>query len=115
MTSQGPRVAYVTRAERLVFVTLDGRDYVFESQPATARKTRRIEHPEGEISMPMPGRVVRVHVSEGEAVKRGQALVVVEAMKMEHTLKAPRDGSVRHLSAKDGVLVEAGAMLMEIA
>jgi 3-methylcrotonyl-CoA carboxylase alpha subunit len=109
------RTVRVTRAERRIFVTLDGRDYVFESLPPAARRARRDEHPEGEISMPMPGKVVRVHVKDGESVTRGQPLVVVEAMKMEYTLRAPKDGVVRRLAAQVGELIDAGAALLEVS
>jgi biotin carboxyl carrier protein len=62
----------------------------------------------------MPGLVVRVHVHEGERVARGQVLLVVEAMKMEHTLRAPKDGVVRRLAAEAGKLLEGGAALLEV-
>ena len=52
--------------------------------------------------------------AEGERVRKGQPLVVVEAMKMEHTLKAPRDGAILRLVAREGELIEAGAALMEV-
>ena len=63
------------------------------------------------ITSPMPGKVVAVLVQEGEEVEEGQGLVVVEAMKMENELKAPRAGVVRQLSAQQGVPVEAGKTL----
>lgn len=70
---------------------------------------------EGVIVSPMPGRVLKVLVTEGEAVKAGAPLVVVEAMKMENELMAPRDGVVKQLWAKPGQTVEGGAKLVEIA
>ena len=68
----------------------------------------------GEIRVPMPGKVVAVHVAECEPVKRGQGLVVVEAMKMQNELSAPRDGVVVSLRAKAGDSVAAGATLAVI-
>jgi biotin carboxyl carrier protein len=59
----------------------------------------------------MPGRVVRVLVVPGDEVQAGQGLVVVEAMKMENELKAPRSGRVLELPVRDGDTVEAGALL----
>ncbi len=61
---------------------------------------------------PMPGRVVLVQAEVGAAVSEGQALVVMEAMKMELTLRAPRDGTVRELRAAAGDFVEADAILL---
>jgi biotin carboxyl carrier protein len=63
------------------------------------------------IASPMPGKVVAVLVKEGQTVEQGQGLVVVEAMKMENELKAPRAGVVTQLSALEGSAVESGATL----
>lgn len=63
------------------------------------------------ITSPMPGRVVAVLVKEGEAVREGQGLVVVEAMKMENELKAPRAGVVQQLRAREGSTVDGGTLL----
>jgi 3-methylcrotonyl-CoA carboxylase alpha subunit len=60
----------------------------------------------------MPGRVLDVLVAAGARVVRGQALMVLEAMKMEHTIAAPTDGVVARVSYAAGDLVEEGAMLL---
>ena len=62
----------------------------------------------------MPGRVVVVRVREGDKVVAGQELVVVEAMKMELALKAPRDGIVAGVPAAAGDFVEADAVLVAL-
>lgn len=67
---------------------------------------------EGGCAAPMPGAVVRVAVAIGDNVTKGQTLMVLEAMKMEHTLSAPTDGVVTELRAKVGDQVEAGAVLV---
>jgi biotin carboxyl carrier protein len=64
------------------------------------------------IGAPMPGKVVRVLVTPGTAVKARQGLVVVEAMKMENEVRALRDGHVREVLAVEGQSVEAGATLV---
>jgi len=66
------------------------------------------------IVAPMPGKVVRVGVKTGDAVRARQTVVVVEAMKMENELKAARDGVVGELLAVEGASVEAGALLVVI-
>jgi pyruvate carboxylase subunit B len=66
------------------------------------------------IIAPMPGKVVRVPVTAGESVRAGQALVVVEAMKMENELRAARDGTVAEIHVKEGVSVDAGTPLIDI-
>ena len=66
------------------------------------------------VRSPMTGRVVAVNVQEGDTVEKGQPLVVVEAMKMEHVLRAPRAGQVRKVACQAGQLVEGGAELVEL-
>jgi 3-methylcrotonyl-CoA carboxylase alpha subunit len=69
----------------------------------------------GRLTAPMPGRVVQVFVAVGEAVRRGQALLVIEAMKMEHTIAAPYDGTVAAVPYAVGDLVEEGVELIQLA
>jgi acetyl-CoA/propionyl-CoA carboxylase biotin carboxyl carrier protein len=66
------------------------------------------------VKAAMPGRVVRVLVSEGETVEAGQGLVVLEAMKMQNEITANRAGVVRRLSAVEGATVTAGALLCSL-
>ena len=66
------------------------------------------------IKAPMPGRVVRVLVSVGDHVRARQGVVVVEAMKMENELRAPRDGTVKEVVIAAGAAVESGAVLVVI-
>lgn len=68
----------------------------------------------GVISAPMPGKVTRVHVKAGDAVSKGQALVVMEAMKMEYTLEADRDGKVAEVRAQAGTQVALGEVLVRV-
>lgn len=71
-------------------------------------------HSDGAIIAPMPGRVIAVTVARGDRVKRGQALVVIEAMKMEQTLSAPFDGIVSELTAREGAQIVEGSLLMRL-
>jgi len=63
---------------------------------------------------PMPGLIVRLHVKEGEQVRAGQGLVVMEAMKMENELRATANGIVRRVAVFPGSAVEKGALLLEM-
>jgi biotin carboxyl carrier protein len=63
------------------------------------------------IDSPMPGKVIKVLAKEGDEVKEGQGIVVVEAMKMENELKTPKAGKVKEIRCKEGETVEAGARL----
>lgn len=66
------------------------------------------------IAAPMPGRIVRVLVGVGDPVAARQPVVVVEAMKMENELRAPRDGRVKEITVEAGASVEAGRILLVI-
>jgi biotin carboxyl carrier protein len=66
------------------------------------------------LKAPMPGRVVRVLVAEGDAVEAGQGCLVIEAMKMQNELKAPKAGVVRKLAAGVGETVAAGTVLLVV-
>lgn len=64
------------------------------------------------LTVPMPGRVVRLFVRPGDLVTAGQGLVVVEAMKMENEVRAPRAGRVADVRVREGAAVEANAVLL---
>jgi biotin carboxyl carrier protein len=66
------------------------------------------------VRAPMPGLVLRVEVEVGQQVRKGQGVVVVEAMKMENELKAPADGVVARIDAAAGQTVEKGAVLIRL-
>jgi biotin carboxyl carrier protein len=66
------------------------------------------------VTSPMPGRVLKVLVKEGDSVAAGAPLVVVEAMKMENELGADRDGTVKRVFVAPGATVESGARLVEV-
>jgi 3-methylcrotonyl-CoA carboxylase alpha subunit len=70
--------------------------------------------PAGGLTAPMPGKVIAVHVAVGDKVKRGQALLVMEAMKMEHTIAAPGEGTVKELLYGVGDQVAEGAALITL-
>lgn len=67
------------------------------------------------LAVPMPGRVVKVLVQAGQEVAKGQGLVIVEAMKMENELKAPRAAVVAAVRVQEGQGVEKGAVLVDFA
>ncbi|MBT9551588.1 MAG: biotin/lipoyl-binding protein, partial [Hydrogenophaga sp.] len=72
-------------------------------------------HDVGRLTAPMPGKVVSFSVKAGDVVKKGQPLAVMEAMKMEHTIAAPADGTVAELLYAPGDQVAEGAELLKIA
>ncbi|WP_312155458.1 acetyl/propionyl/methylcrotonyl-CoA carboxylase subunit alpha [Pseudomonas sp.] len=70
---------------------------------------------QGGLSAPMNGSIVRVLVEPGQLVEAGTALVVLEAMKMEHSIRAPQGGTVQALFCQEGDMVSEGAVLVELA
>ena len=98
-----------------------GADYYVRSSLGQQRVTRLPRFPEKTASekhqsanSPMPGQVLRILVAEGQAVKPGDALIVLEAMKMEQTIKATIQGVVRAVLVKPAEVVAPGQMLVEI-
>ena len=67
------------------------------------------------VNAPMPGTILKVNVSAGQAVKAGDVLCVLEAMKMENDIKAPRDGQIAQVVAAKGSTVDTGAVLVVLA
>ena len=66
------------------------------------------------ITSPMPGNILAVNVAAGDMVKKGQVLMILEAMKMENEIMAPHDGKVTAVAVTKGAAVESGALLCTI-
>jgi biotin carboxyl carrier protein len=95
----------VQTATREFFVeVLDPRAWRGRHLPAEAEGRQQ-------IVAPMPGKVVRLLVKEGDLVEAGQGLLVVEAMKMQNEIRSPKNGKVERLHAKEGQAVNAGEVL----
>lgn len=105
------------RDEESLAVHVLGR--IVHARAADARRRRVASStagPDGtvKLSAPMPGRVVKILAPENTVVNRGDGIIVLEAMKMENELKAPRDGTVTHIAVREGQGVEGGAHLATI-
>jgi 3-methylcrotonyl-CoA carboxylase alpha subunit len=88
----------------------------FEFKPAQAAFRRRARGlAAAEITAPMPGKVLKVMVRDGDLVEAGQPLVVIEAMKMETTLAAESAAIVKHVRVEEGQTVDHGAVLIELS
>jgi 3-methylcrotonyl-CoA carboxylase alpha subunit len=103
----------VVRADPDVHVFENGQHHVFTVVDPYLPADSADHH--GGLTAPMPGRVLAVNVDQGQAVTRGAALVVMEAMKMEHTVTAPRDGVVERLCVAVGDQVKEGVELLVLA
>lgn len=109
----GVRTVEVTACERRRFVRLGHADFVLE-RTDVARAGRGARASEGRLESPMPGVVTKVLVAEGDSVRKGQPLLAVEAMKMEHLIRAPRDGRVAQVRVRAGEMVNGGVPLVEL-
>lgn len=78
------------------------------------KPVERISRKEGMIHPPMPGRVVSIKVKEGDVVKIGTPILVLEAMKMQNEIVSPVDGEVKEIKTTEGGLVDVGDMLVLI-
>ncbi|NLO13552.1 MAG: biotin/lipoyl-binding protein [Clostridiales bacterium] len=68
-----------------------------------------------EVKAPMPGAILSVAVKQGDLVKKGQVILILEAMKMENEILSPRDGMVASLAVQSGQSVETGSLLCTLA
>jgi biotin carboxyl carrier protein len=106
--SNGDRIVYVNGLAVPVSI-VDPRERLVRRRGSGSAETG----PRSILS-PMPGRIVKVLVREGDVVTAHQGLVVVEAMKMENELRAPRDGTVSAVKVVEGMSVEARAVLVTL-
>jgi len=111
---QAVRLAAHVDQDRITLHDANGQRYAFARAAAFAWASK--EGSGGnQIVAPMPGRVVLVKANAGDTVEEGQELLVMEAMKMELALKAPRSGTIESVSATQGEFVEADAVLVRFA
>ena len=106
--------AFVTQDGEKRWVTVDGQTLLLTRASAIHRAGSSAGLPENQLEAQMSGLVRAVLVAEGEQVKKGQTLAVIEAMKMENKLSAPFDGLVKKINLKVGQTVERGQVLIEI-
>ena len=95
-------------------ITIAGHRFTFEvDDPRQWKRSsgNAAAHGRATITAPIPGKVVRILAAVGDEVQAGQGIVVVEAMKMQNELKAPRDGRVESIDCRENDSVNAGAVL----
>jgi biotin carboxyl carrier protein len=111
---------YAARGEEDWQVLLHGRLYPITVEDEREKRLRSaagggvVETGEFHLRAPMPGLVVAIHVEEGQAVKRGEVMLILESMKMQNELKAPRDGTIGRVRVKAGETVEQKQTLLSV-
>ena len=109
------------RKEDIYLILIDGVEYEVEVRDDRAERAAKVRFAgeagggEASIRAPIPGRVVKVLVKEGDAVTKDQPLLTLDAMKLENEIPAPRDGKVKTVHVQPGVAVERGQPLITIA
>lgn len=99
-----------------LWIHVEGETYVIEKSERRARgsKAGGSSVNPGEIHAPMPGKIIKVMVKPGDTVAANQVLLVMEAMKMEYTLKSAADGEVAELLCEPGQQVALGSLLVKL-
>jgi 3-methylcrotonyl-CoA carboxylase alpha subunit len=111
-TIDGQRLrATVVESQRSYYVFLDGQRHVYQLVDPLASNAEA-EVQESDLDAPMPGRIVTLLVAPGDQVKKGDPLLVLEAMKMEYTVKAPADGTLQSFLFAVGEQVAEGEHLL---
>ncbi|HEX2442648.1 MAG TPA: acetyl-CoA carboxylase biotin carboxyl carrier protein subunit [Vicinamibacterales bacterium] len=114
----GNRVrAFVAADEHATWVFIDGRTFRFEKVRKGSKgfeKVRGGSRGLTDLSAPMPATVLRILTAPGKTVRRGETLILLEAMKMELPLRAPQDGTVTEVRCAEGQLVQPGSILVEM-
>lgn len=111
-TSEGWKNALAVRQGDAIWVSFEGNQYRFDTK--RPREGANVAVASGEFRAPMPGQIVDVMVTEGSAVKKGDKVLVLEAMKMQQPFLAPFDGTVKLLRAQKGHQVNEGDVLVQI-
>jgi 3-methylcrotonyl-CoA carboxylase alpha subunit len=105
--------ALIATAGEVTWVCIDGEVFTIDVEDAERARRPRAAAGEG-LSAPMPATVIRVIAEPGREVKRGETLLLLEAMKMELPVRAPRDGKVKALHCQAGQLVQPGVPLVDL-
>lgn len=118
VSRQGPELILRDSKNQLHRLQVDGEmvsggfaEAQFASSKATATGSRVRG---GDLTAPMPGKVFKVLVKVGDSLKAGQTIMILEAMKMEHAIKAGKDGVLKKLFFQEGDLVQGGKLLAEL-
>lgn len=105
--------AVITEGDKEKFVFVDGD--VFKVKPVELTGTRKIKKKdEGDLSSPISGKVVNVKVKKDDSVKKGDILMVIEAMKMEYLIRAPYNAKVKKVNFKERDQIEIGQNTVDL-
>jgi len=104
----------VSRDKELVNVFMDGMVYRLKQHKIGAPAPKPQAEEEGSLNSPISGKVVKIMAAQGDIVEKGQDLLIIEAMKMEHKIKAPYPGKVKAVNFKVDDKVDIGQLLVDL-
>jgi biotin carboxyl carrier protein len=110
----GSRIAYAVTDTTQTWIFIDGRTYVVEDDDRDGSVRAHATDDQMALSAPMPATVVAIDVTPGREVAPGDLLVMLEAMKMELPIRAPRAGRVKSVACREGELVQPGVPLVDL-
>ena len=91
---------------------VDGQEFVIDAPRRTRKQTKALDH--GQMKSPMPGKILKIMVKVGDEVVLGTPILLMEAMKMEHTIKASKAGTIDKIYFKEGDQVAGGVELVNV-
>lgn len=91
---------------------VEGEEFKIEAPKRTRGKVK--SHDSGQMKSPMPGKILKIFVNVGDAVEAGTPILVMEAMKMEHTIKASKNGVIEKIFFKEGEQIAGGVELVKL-
>ena len=104
----------VARSGSTTWYSLGGEVWTVEAESRSSRGAKGASANANQITAPMPGKIIKTVLNAGDPVRAGETVVVMEAMKMEYTLKAGADGTIESISCEVGQQVALGAVLVQL-
>ncbi len=109
---------YIARDKEKKYIFLDGQSCIVQMPGQEGKRfdtgEERADQGKSMVTAPMPGKVIKINVSEKEAIRKNQTLAIVEAMKMENEIKSPIEGQVKRIFVRAGDLVDSEKPLLEL-
>jgi len=111
-------IVYLAEDKDKFYLLINGEEFIIEKKKEEVLQSEIADESSAQIdnvvTAPMPGKVIKINVSEGEKVKKNQVLAILEAMKMENELRSPVNGEVKKILVKLNELVEAFQPVIEL-
>ena len=111
------RLVYAAESDDAIFINLDGINIRLDKVGNDMKKFAQDDSAFGDkdkITTPMPGKIIKILVGEGDRIEEGQPLVIVESMKMENEIKSPTNGSVKSIHFEAGDLVNPDQPIIKL-